>query len=94
MRIMSEEEFIQWIINEIHQEKNIGIKQTFLKNLRDNFNEAVRIIDLQIHSWVLTITKGPNEIEDVVVDDLTNLPTRIAKRLKMVFAEEIRDLAA
>lgn len=94
MRIMGEEEFIQWVIDEIHQERNVEIKQTFLKNLRDNFSEAVRIIDLQIHSWVLTITKEPNGIEDVIVDNLTNLPMRIAEKLKTVFAEEIRDLAA
>lgn len=94
MRIMGEEEFIQWVIDEIHQERNVEIKQTFLKNLRDNFSEAVRIIDLQIHSWVLMITKEPNGIEDVIVDNLTNLPMRIAEKLKTVFAEEIRDLAA
>lgn len=94
MKIMSEEEFIQWIINEISQERSVGIRQTFLKNLRDNLKEAVRIIDLQIHSWVITIAKESNETEDVVVDDLTGLPIRIAEKLKTVFAKEIRELAA
>jgi hypothetical protein len=91
---MDEKEFIQWIINEIRLERSHEIKQTFLRNIRDNFENAVRIIDLQIHSWVTTITRDQDGIEDVVVDDLTSLPVRIAENLKTAFAQEIKDLAA
>ncbi len=91
MATMTLNQFVEYAVQDISLEGNESTRLTFLKQLRDNFSEAKRLVYYQIHHWVVTI-KNELKIENVEISDFDDVSHQIATRLKVVFAEEIENL--